>query len=88
VAGWQVKLQLFTAADKIPACGPGLDYMLETLPFAEMLAKVFRGSGECAEITWRLLGLPMPVWSLVFFVGIAGVAMWLASRRPTRWLYR
>jgi disulfide bond formation protein DsbB len=53
-----------------------------------MLAKVFRGSGECAEITWRLLGLPMPVWSLVFFVGIAGVAMWLASRRPTRWLYR
>ena len=26
VAAWHVKLQLFTPADKIPACGPGLDH--------------------------------------------------------------
>ena len=81
VAGWQVKLQLFTPADKIPACGPGLDYMLETMPLTDMLAKVFRGSGECAEINWRLLGLPMPVWTLLGFLAFAGLALWLLRRR-------
>lgn len=81
VAAWHVKLQLFTPADKIPACGPGLDYMLETMPFTDMLAKVFRGSGECAEINWRLLGQPMPVWSLASFVAMALLALWLLRRR-------
>lgn len=81
VAGWQVKLQLFTPADKIPACGPGLDYMLETMPLADMLAKVFHGSGECAEINWRLFGQPMPVWTLLGFLGFAGLALWLLRRR-------
>lgn len=81
VAAWHVRLQLFTPADKIPACGPGLDYMLETMPFTDMLAKVFRGSGECAEINWRLLGQPMPVWSLAGFVAMALLALWLLRRR-------
>lgn len=81
VAAWHVKLQLFTPEDKIPACGPGLDYMLETMPFTDMLAKVFRGSGECAEINWRLLGQPMPVWSLAGFVAMALLALWLMRRR-------
>ncbi|HFC29708.1 MAG TPA: disulfide bond formation protein B, partial [Oceanospirillales bacterium] len=27
------------------------------------------GSGECAEITWRFLGLTMPEWTLITFIG-------------------
>lgn len=83
VAAWHVKLQLFTPEDKIPACGPGLDYMLETMPFTDMLAKVFKGSGECAEVSWTLLGLSLPAWSLVFLIGITVFAAWLA-RMPRR----
>lgn len=80
VAGWHVRLQ-HLPADQVPACGPGLDYMVETMPFSAMLAKVFRGSGECAEVTWRLLGLSMPEWTLMFFVGIIVVAVLLALKR-------
>ena len=67
--------------DKVPSCGPGLDYMLETLPFTQVLSKVFRGSGECAEIVWQFLGLSMPGWVLVWvtLLGIAGV--WNNFRR-------
>jgi len=46
--------------DQVPACGPGLSYMLETLPFQDVLATVFKGSGECATIDWRFLELAMP----------------------------
>lgn len=76
VAGRHVWLQSLPP-DQVPACGPGLSYMLETLPFADVLATVFKGSGECAKIDWRFLDITMPGWTLVFFVSmiVAGIAL-------------
>ncbi|WP_336964860.1 disulfide bond formation protein B [Acinetobacter pittii] len=53
--------------DQIPSCGPGLNYLLDTLPLKAILQQVFQGSGECASIDWTFLGLALPVWSLIFF---------------------
>ena len=38
--------------DKVPGCGPGLDFMMANFPLSEVLEMVFSGSGECAEISW------------------------------------
>jgi len=67
--------------DKVPACGAGLDYMLDTLPLTEVLQKVLTGSGECADVVWSFLGLSMPAWVLVCVsaLGVAGV--WNNLRR-------
>lgn len=54
-------------ADQVPSCGPGLDYWLDTLPMQQVLKEVFAGSGECASISWRFLGLSIPEQSLIFF---------------------
>ena len=54
-------------ADQVPSCGPGLDYWLDTLPMKQVLNEVFAGSGECAAVTWRFLGLSIPEQSLLFF---------------------
>ena len=54
-------------ADQVPACGPGLDYWLDTLPMQQVLKQVFAGSGECATIDWTFLGLSIPEQSLIFF---------------------
>jgi len=54
-------------ADQVPNCGPGLEHMLNTLPFNEVLNQLIQGSGECAEVSWRLFGLSMPAWMLVFY---------------------
>jgi disulfide bond formation protein DsbB len=74
VAGRHVWLQNLPP-DKVPACGPGLDFMLDAFPLAEVLQMVLSGSGECAEVSWSLLGLSMPAWLLVAFAGLgfAGV---------------
>lgn len=73
VAGRHVWLQ-HLPPDQIPECGPGLEFMLRTLPLTETLSKVFTASGECAEISWQFLGLSMPAWVLVWFIalGLAG----------------
>lgn len=56
-------------ADEVPACGPGLSYMLDNFPLTSVLKDLFTGSGECAEITWRFLGLTMPMWTFISFIG-------------------
>lgn len=73
IAGRHVWLQSLPP-DQVPACGPGLDYMLDVFPLGETLRMVFTGSGECANVDWSFLGLSMPAWVLVWFValGIAG----------------
>jgi disulfide bond formation protein DsbB len=58
----------------------GLNYMLETLPLTDVLAKVFKGSGECAETGWLFLGLAIPAWTLVFFIAMMVAAIVLVRR--------
>jgi disulfide bond formation protein DsbB len=55
--------------DLVPACGPGLNYMLESMPsYLDVVKKVLAGSGECAEVNWTFLGFSMPEWTLLCFV--------------------
>ena len=73
-------------ADQVPACGPDLFFMMENFPLARTLQKLFMGSGQCAEVTWRFLGLSIAEWSLVCFAGLAVYALWLffSARSPAR----
>ncbi len=67
--------------DKVPECGPGLDYYLETLPALDVFRKVLSGSGECAEVVWRFLGLSIPGWTLVMFAGFFIFGLYLLFTR-------
>lgn len=68
-------------ADQVPACGPGLAYMMEQFPLMRMLQSVLSGSGECAEADWRFLGLTIAGWSLLWFVLLGVFVVWLAWHR-------
>lgn len=80
VAGRHVWLQGLPA-DQVPACGPALDYMLDVFPMTDVLSMVFTGSGECAVIDWLFLGISLPMWSLLVFIGLAAVALFQLFRR-------
>ncbi len=67
--------------DQVPACGPGLDFMLEAFPLTEVLQTVLSGSGECAEVDWSLFGLSMPGWVLIAFSGLVLWGFWANLRR-------
>jgi disulfide bond formation protein DsbB len=80
VAGRHVWLQHLPPED-VPACGPGLDYWLDTFPLQEVIQKVFRGSGECAKIDWTFLGFSLPELTLALFITLAGVSVWQIVRK-------
>jgi disulfide bond formation protein DsbB len=76
LAAWQVWIQ-GQPKGAVAACGMGLNYMLETLPLSEVIGRVLKGSGECAEQGWLFLGLAIPAWTFVFFIAMiaAGIAV-------------
>ena len=84
IAGRHLWLQSLPP-DQVPDCGMGLNYMLETMPFSEVLSEVFYGSGECAEVYWTFLGLSMPGWSFVWYMAFTvGTIAILAMANKTR----
>jgi disulfide bond formation protein DsbB len=64
-----------------PACGASLDFMLKVFSLSEVLVKVLSGSGECAQINWRFLGLAMPAWVLISAAALGAWAVWNNLRR-------
>jgi disulfide bond formation protein DsbB len=64
----------------VPACGASLNFMLKVFSMSEVLVKVLTGSGECARVTWRFLGLAMPAWVLIAALGLGVYAVWINLR--------
>ncbi|MDP9065235.1 MAG: disulfide bond formation protein B [Pseudomonadota bacterium] len=68
----------------VAACGASLDFMLKVFPLNDVLMKVLTGSGECAKVEWRYLGLSMPGWVLIASCALGAFGVWanLAKRPP------
>ncbi len=67
-------------ADQVPACGPGLEYMLEVFPMSEVITMMLKGTGECAEVQWTFLGVSIPGWTALAFVGFIVVLLFTLMR--------
>ena len=83
VAGRHAWLQMLPE-EQVPACGPGLDYMWENFPLADVINMVFRGSGECADVDWQLLGLSMPAWVFIAVIALGSIGIWNNVRRDRK----
>lgn len=79
-AGRQIWLQ-GVPADQLPACLPNLDYMMEALPFQEIVRLVLHGSADCAEVNWTLFGMSIPEWSLLGFIAMLIFCLFQLLRR-------
>jgi len=82
VAGRHVWLQNLPP-DKVPSCGPGFDYIIDSFPLSDALSLIFTGSGECASIDWQFLGLTMPTWVVIAVLTVGVVGMWNNLRKIT-----
>jgi len=79
LAAWHVWIQA-QPKGSVAACGMGLNYMLETLPLTEVIGRVLKGSGECAEQGWLFMGLAIPSWTFVFFIAMIACSLALIRR--------
>lgn len=71
-------------ADEVMAeCGAGVEYLFEHFPLRKFLQLVFKGTGECSAIDWKLLGFTIPELSLAAFTGLGIYAIVLMlARKP------
>lgn len=67
--------------DRVPECGPGLNFIMDVFPFWEALTMVLKGSGDCAKVDWTFLGLSMAAWVLLSLVALGTFAAWNNFRR-------
>ena len=54
-------------SEKVPACMPGFEYLVDILPVTDIIRMMLTGTGDCAEIQWSFLGLSIPAWTLILF---------------------
>lgn len=74
IASRQVWLQ-HLPEDQVPACGPGLAYMMEVFPLLEVIEMALVGTGDCAKVEWLYLGLSVAGWSLLAFIAMAALCL-------------
>lgn len=67
LAGRQIWLQ-HLPADQVPACGPSLHILFQSLPLIDALQTSILGTGDCAKVQWIFLGLNIAEWSMIFFI--------------------
>lgn len=81
VAAYQSKLQIFPAA-QAATCSASLSYMMDTLPVADVVAKIFEAKGDCSDTSFTILGLTLAQISLAIFCGLLICLVALVRRRP------
>ena len=53
-----------------------MDYLLDVFPLTEVLTMVLSGDGTCAEVVWEFLGISIPGWTLLGFIGLALIGLY------------
>lgn len=58
--------------------------ILNSLPLATWWPGMFAAEGDCARVTWKLLGLAIPEWSLLGFVFLGVMAVYASRDKSKR----
>ena len=61
--------------DEVPSCMPDIGYLVDILPFAELVEIMLTGTGGCAEVQWMFLGLSIPSWTFLVFIGFVVIGL-------------
>ena len=62
------------------SCLPGIEVMVQQMPLARVLPRIFQGGGECTVVQ-KFLGLTIPGWSLIWLLALAGACVVALRRR-------
>jgi disulfide bond formation protein DsbB len=63
------------------SCGRDIYGMIETFPLKRAIPMIFRGGGDCSKVDWTFLTLSIANWSFLVFLGLAVIAIVLATRQ-------
>lgn len=79
LAGRQVWLQ-HLPANLNEDCGVSFQYLMQALPFQEVVKKVLQGTAECSHVGAHFLYLSFAEWSLLWFIYFLFVSLYQTWR--------
>ena len=79
-ASRQIWLQRFSTQETLE-CIPSLNFLLEALPWSQVVYKIYLGGTDCAKIDWVFLGGSIADWSAAWFVLLLLASVTLCLRR-------
>ena len=64
----------------------GIQYMIDSYPYSEVILKSWKGTVDCTDASWRILGLTAPAWLAMLFTGalIASIFLYKTTRRKVK----
>ena len=67
-----------------PACMPGLNILIHYFPWQDVARALLWGTGDCAEVTWTLLGISMAGWAALYFgfMAVSGLFLYFRTQSP------
>jgi len=83
VASKHIQL-LNSPLDELGTCTASITRLIKIKPLLEVIQTIWRGSPECAEDGFRIMGLSLPIWSLITFISITGFNLLLFSLTKKR----
>ncbi len=69
------------SAEQVPSCGADFYYMVQHLPWGQVLSEIVQGQGDCARDVWKVAGIGLPAWSALAFLFFWVVAIWQLCRK-------
>ena len=75
VAAYHFLIQILPH-EELASCGPGASYILEHFSLADSIRLFLTGTGDCTEVVWTFLGLSMPFWVGLSFLGLLALCLW------------
>jgi disulfide bond formation protein DsbB len=72
-------LQFYPPAEV--SCAGDVYSQLERLPLGRFISNALRATGDCSKVDWTMLGLSVAEWSLVWFVILTVLGLYLLFRR-------
>ncbi|MBV6824731.1 disulfide bond formation protein B [Pseudomonas sp. PD9R] len=89
VIAWRQVLLQSNPVHELSVCATNLGELFASAPWMCVVRQMFKGTVDCAQISWTLFGLSIAEWSLLFFVGmtILGIyqllrLVWITLQRP------
>ena len=86
---WRQVLLQSDPVHQLSACTPNVGELFASAPWMCVVQEMFRGTIDCAQISWTLFDLSIPEWSLLFFVGMVILSVyqllrlvWISFQRP------
>ena len=73
-SGKQIWLQSLPDS-QVPSCGFPVRHLFDNFSIIEAITMLLQGDGSCADVRWQLMGLSMPGWVMVCFVGFGTIGV-------------